>query len=63
MPTVSSKAEPPPFLGLGGARTALQVGLLLAICVAVVLLTRLWAQDLFFDQTRARAARNSSESG
>ena len=34
----------------------MQVGLLLAICVGVVLLTRLWAQDLFFDQTRARAA-------
>jgi two-component system, NtrC family, C4-dicarboxylate transport sensor histidine kinase DctB len=56
VPTVSSRAEPAPPAGLGGARSALWILALLAICLGVVLLTRYWAQELFFDQTRARAA-------
>lgn len=53
MPTPSSKAEP---AAGGRLRGALKLAAALAACAAVVLLTRAWAEDLFLEQTRARAA-------
>jgi len=41
--------------GGGGLRWALRLALALAACVGVVLLTQSWAEDLFLEQTRARA--------
>src|SRR3546814_3240818 len=35
---------------------ALRLGLALAACLAVVVLTQLWAEQLFLEQTRTRAA-------
>ncbi|WP_340115240.1 ATP-binding protein [Pelagibius sp. 7325] len=54
MPTPSSKAEPGGTAGWG--RGLLWLGAALAACTAVVLLTQAWAEDLFLEQTRARAA-------
>ncbi len=54
MPTLSSRADR--AAGGGRLRLALQIGLALAACALVVLLTRTWAEDLFLEQTRARAA-------
>ncbi len=60
MPTLFSKPDPAAkaetAAGKGRLRAALQLGAVLAACVAVVLLTRFWAGDLFLEQTRARAA-------
>ncbi len=58
MPTPSSRAEAAAGAGQRGGRLrmAAQLGLALAACVLVVLLTRTWAEDLFLEQTRARAA-------
>jgi len=66
VPTPSSKTEPQPGAGLAAAfrpaagrgrlRLVLQAVAVLALCGAVVLLTRNWAGDLFLQQTQARAA-------
>ena len=60
MPTLFSKPDPAAkaetAAGKRRLRAALQLGAVLAACVAVVLLTRFWAGDLFLEQTRARAA-------
>lgn len=64
MPTLSSRADRAsgagpasgPRRGTGRLHQALQIAAVLAACLAVVLLTRLWAEDLFLAQTRARAA-------
>jgi len=54
VPTPSSRAEPGGTAGWG--RGLLRLGAALAACTAVVLLTQAWAEDLFLEQTRARAA-------
>ncbi|MEO3428833.1 ATP-binding protein [Pelagibius sp. CAU 1746] len=56
MRTPSSRVEAGGGQRAGRLRTAVQIGLALAVCVVVVLLTRTWAEDLFLEQTRDRAS-------
>ena len=70
MRALFSKAEPGPAgrggagrgwarggVRLGGVRLgAVKLGVALGACLAAVLVTQLWAEDLFFEQTRTRAA-------
>lgn len=62
MPTLSSRAEPGaaapvwPSLGRGRRGLSLALSAVLLAGAGAVLLTRLWAADLFLEQTRERAA-------